>query len=148
MSDIEKNILALDYGAKSVGAAVTDGLGLSAVTLPVIFRERETKLRRTCAVIEQIIRERGIRLIVMGLPFNMDGSEGERAEKTREFAKMLERRTGISVEFQDERLTTVEAGEILKLQEKNGAGRRERIDSVAAAVILEDYLHSHRTPED
>ncbi|MCR5486035.1 MAG: Holliday junction resolvase RuvX [Lachnospiraceae bacterium] len=140
-----EQILALDFGAKSVGVAATDGLGLTVVTLPTIFRERETKLRRTLSAIERIIEERGIRRIVLGLPLHMDGREGERSAKTREFADMLRQRTGLPVEFQDERLTTEEALDILKTTGQDGAGR---LDSVAAAVILEDYLSDTRPPED
>lgn len=133
--------IGLDFGSKTVGVAVTDDLGLTAVSLEIIRREREGHLRKTCARIEEIIRERGTDTIVLGLPLNMNGSEGERAKKTREFADMLYRRTGIRPVFVDERLTTVEADELIKLTGNHKKDRKAHIDSMAAAIILEDYLN-------
>ncbi len=133
--------IGLDFGSKTVGVAVTDGLGLTSVSLEIIRREREGHLRKTCARIEEIITERGIDTIVLGLPLNMDGTEGSRAKKTREFADMLERRTGIAPVFVDERLTTVEADEIIRQTGNHRKDRKEHIDSMAAAIILEDYLN-------
>ncbi len=133
--------IGLDFGSKTVGVAVTDDLGLTAISLEIIRREREGHLRKTCARIEEIIRERGIDTVVLGLPLNMNGSEGERAKKTREFAGMLKRRTGIEPVFVDERLTTVEADEIIKLTGNHKKDRKAHIDSMAAAIILEDYLN-------
>ena len=136
-------IMGLDYGSKTVGVAVTDDLGLTAVSLEIIRRDSEKRLRRTCARIEEIIKKRNIELIVLGLPLNMDDSEGERAAKSREFADILRRRTGLEVVMVDERLTTVEADELIKLTGNHGRDRKEHIDSMAAAIILEDYLNSH-----
>ena len=136
-----KHILGLDYGSKTVGVAATDDLGLTAVSLEIIRRDSEKRLRQTCARIEEIVTERKTELIVLGLPLNMDGSEGERAAKARAFGEMLSRRTGIDVIMQDERLTTVEADELMKLTGTHAGSRREHIDSMAAAIILEDYLN-------
>ncbi len=133
--------IGLDFGSKTVGVAVTDDLGLTAISLEIIRREREGHLRKTCARIEEIIRERGIDTVVLGLPLNMNCSEGERAKKTREFAGMLKRRTGIEPVFVDERLTTVEADEIIKFTGNHKKDRKAHIDSMAAAIILEDYLN-------
>lgn len=133
--------IGLDFGSKTVGVAVTDALGLTAVSLEIIRREREGHLRKTCARIEEIISERGIDTIVLGLPLNMNGSEGERAAKTREFGQMLKRRTGIDPVYVDERLTTVEADELIKLTGNHKGDREKHIDSMAAAIILEDYLN-------
>ena len=77
-------ILGLDYGSKTVGVAVTDELGLTGQNLETIFRTEETKLRRTLSRIGEIIREYDVSLIVLGLPLNMDGTAGKRAEKTLE----------------------------------------------------------------
>ncbi len=134
-------ILGLDYGSKTVGAAVTDEIGMTACSLEIIRRDSEKRLRRTCARIEEIITEYNVGLIVLGLPLNMDGSEGTRAQKTREFSDMLQRRTGLEVILVDERLTTVEADEIIDLRGDRRFNRKEHIDSIAAAVILEDYLN-------
>ncbi|MCR4892049.1 MAG: Holliday junction resolvase RuvX [Lachnospiraceae bacterium] len=135
--------IGLDYGAKSVGIALTDETGTLARGVETVFRDSEKRLRKTLRRIEEIIVESGAGALVVGLPLNMDGSEGERAEKARDFGQALARRTGLPVYYQDERLSTVEAGEILELNGVNGRReRKERIDNVAAAVILEDYLNT------
>ena len=136
--------IGLDYGSKTVGVAVTDEIGLTAVSLEIIRREKENHLRKTCARIEEIIAERKIDTIVVGLPLNMNGDEGDRAAKAREFADMLSRRTGIEPVMVDERLTTVEADEIIRLTGNHKKDRKGHIDSMAAAIILEDYLNMRR----
>lgn len=135
-------IMGLDYGSKTVGVAVCDPLGLTAQAVETVVRKEENKLRQTCQRIEALIREYEITTIVLGYPKNMDDSVGERGRKTEEFKCMLERRTGLPVILWDERLTTVEADEIL---EESGVPRRERkkvIDQVAAVLILESYLNT------
>ena len=106
-------ILGLDFGSKTVGVAVSDGLLLTAQGVETIERKDENKLRKTCARIEELIAEYGITEIVLGLPKNMNNTEGERVEKTKAFGEMLERRTGLPVQYWDERLTTVAAEQIL-----------------------------------
>lgn len=140
------SIMGLDYGSTTVGVAVTDALELTVQPLETITRKEENKLRRTCARIEEIIAERNVTELVLGCPYNMDGSVGERAEKTGEFAKMLARRTGLEIHMVDERLTTVEADEILDDCgiEKDKRKRKEYIDQVAAVLILEDYLNQKK----
>ena len=100
-------ILGLDFGSKIVGVAVSDGLLLTAQGVETIERKDENKLRKTCARIEELIAEYEITEIVLGLPKNMNNTEGERVEKTKAFGEMLERRTGLPVHYWDERLTTV-----------------------------------------
>lgn len=136
----DMRILGLDYGSVTVGVAVNDALGLTVQPVETIVRKEENKLRRTCARIEELIREYGISMLVLGLPLNMDGSEGERAEKARIFGDMLARRTGLPVVYQDERLTTVEADEILAESDVPRSERKTYIDQIAAVLILEDYL--------
>ena len=87
-------ILGLDFGSKTVGVAVSDGLLLTAQGVETIERTDENKLRKTCARIEELIAEYEITEIVLGLPKNMNNTEGERVEKTKAFGEMLERRTG------------------------------------------------------
>ena len=87
-------ILGLDFGSKTVGVAVSDGLRLTAQGVETIERKDENKLRKTCARIEELIAEYEITEIVLGLPKNMNNTEGERVEKTKAFGEMLERRTG------------------------------------------------------
>ena len=106
------------------------------------MRKEESKLRRTCRRIEELIREYEITSIVLGYPKNMDDSVGERAKKTEEFKEMLERRTGLSVILWDERLTTVEADEILRESGVPVSERKKVIDKVAAGIILQSYLNA------
>ena len=133
-------ILGLDYGARTVGVAICDPLGLTAQPLETVFRKEENKLRRTYARLEEICRARGADLLVVGLPLNMDGSEGERARLARDFGATLSRRTGLPVEYEDERLTTREAGELLSESGMPRDRRKTVIDQLAAVLILESYL--------
>ena len=132
--------MGLDYGDKTVGVAVSDEMGITAQPYLTITRERRNKLRQTCKQIEDIIREKNIEVIVVGKPLNMNGTEGERIEETREFIEMIRRRTGLRVEELDERLTTVEADRILDATGVAKENRKEYIDKMAAAIILQTYL--------
>lgn len=141
-------IMGLDYGSRTVGVALSDELLLTAQPLETIVRKEEKKLRQTCARIEEIIRQYGVEKIVLGLPLHMDDSESPVSEKARAFGSMLERRTGLPVIMQDERLTTAEADEIL---EESGVPKSERkvyIDRIAAGFILQDYLNNRAERED
>lgn len=133
-------ILGLDYGSKTVGVAMTDALGMTVQPYKTIQRDRESKLRQTLSEITEIVEQYQIEKIVMGLPLNMDDTEGDRAAKTRDFAEKLKLRVAVPIEFTDERLTTMEAEEIL---DQSGIPRSEQkkvIDQVAAQLILEQYL--------
>ncbi len=133
-------ILGLDYGSKTVGVAMTDALGMTVQPYKTIQRDRESKLRQTLSEIAEIVEQYRIEKIVMGLPLNMDDTEGDRAAKTRDFAEKLKLRVAVPIEFADERLTTMEAEEIL---DQSGIPRSEQkkvIDQVAAQLILEQYL--------
>ncbi len=132
--------MGLDYGDKTVGVAVSDELGITAQPLETITRERWNKLRQTCKRIEEIIVDKKVEVIVVGKPLNMNGTEGERLEKTREFIDMIKRRTGLKVVEFDERLTTVEADRILDATGVTASARKEYIDKMAAAIILQTYL--------
>lgn len=138
-------LLGLDYGAHTVGVALSDETGLIATRLEVIRREKENHLRRTFARIEALIAEYGAEAVVLGLPLHMDGRTGVRAEKTLQFREQLQRRTGLEVHLQDERLSSVEAEEILRAQGVKPSDIREQIDAVAAEVILQDYLNARET---
>ncbi|MBD5545449.1 MAG: Holliday junction resolvase RuvX [Lachnospiraceae bacterium] len=133
-------IMGLDFGAKTVGVAVSDPLLVTAQSLETITRKSENKLRQTLARIEELTQEYQIDKIVLGLPKNMNGTEGERVEKTKEFQDMLFRRTGISVELWDERLTTVAAERIMMESGIRREHRKEHVDAVAASFILQGYL--------
>ena len=132
--------MGLDYGDKTVGVAVSDELGITAQPLETITRERWNKLRQTCKRIEEIIVDKKVEVIVVGKPLNMNGTEGERLERTREFIDMLKRRTGLEIVELDERLTTVEADRILDATGVAASARKEYIDKMAAAIILQTYL--------
>ncbi len=135
-------IMGLDFGSKTVGVAVTDPLGLTAQGLEIIRRESPNKLRKTLARIERLIEEYDVEKIILGLPVMLDGSEGERVEKTKEFASMLSRRSGKEIIFQDERLTTVEAYEIMNEVGIKKEDRYKYVDQIAATIILEDWMKS------
>jgi putative Holliday junction resolvase len=133
-------IMGLDLGSKTVGVAVSDPLLNVAREVEVIRRKEENKLRQTLARIEELIVEYDVKEIVLGLPLNLDGTEGERAELSREFKDKLERRTGLPVHMWDERLTTVEAIEIMDADGIKPKDREKYVDMIAARVILEGYM--------
>lgn len=133
-------ILGLDFGSRTVGVAVSDGLLLTAQGVETIERKDENKLRKTAARIEELVKEYEITTIVMGLPKNMNNTEGERVEKTKAFGEMLERRTGLPVVYWDERLTTVAAEQILMESGVRRENRKAVIDKIAACFILQGYL--------
>ena len=133
-------LLGLDYGSVTVGAAVSDGLSLTAQPLETIKRNRENQLRGTLRRIEELIEEYGVEAIVLGLPKNMDDTLGERALRSLEFKETLEKRTGLPVFMWDERLTTVAADEVLSDMNVKREERKKYIDKIAAAIILQDYM--------
>jgi putative Holliday junction resolvase len=135
-------IMGLDYGTKTVGVAISDALCLTAQGIETITRKEENKLRRTCARIEELIREYEVERIVLGLPKHMNNDIGERAEKSLEFKEMLERRTGLEVVMWDERLTTVSAERTLMESGVRREDRKKYIDKIAAVFILQGYLDS------
>ena len=133
-------IMGLDYGDKTVGVAISDELLITAQPIETVERERANKLRKTYQRLESLIAEYGVEKIVVGKPLNMNGTEGERVELARAFAEELQRRTGLEVVMVDERLTTVEANRILEETGVAHSGRKEHIDKMAAAIILQSYL--------
>ena len=137
-------IMGLDYGSKTVGVALSDPLGITAQAVETIWRKDENKLRKTCAHIEELIREYEVGLIVLGLPKHMNNDIGERAQKALEFGEMIGRRTGLEVAMWDERLTTVEAERILIENKVRRENRKQYIDKIAAVFILQGYLDSKR----
>ena len=135
-------ILGLDYGSKTVVVAVCDPLGITAQMVETIVREREDKLRRTLARIQALVEEYKIERIVLGYPKNMNNTLGERAARTEEFKAALERRTGIPVILWDERLSTAAAERVLIERGVRREHRKETVDQIAAALILQGYLDS------
>ena len=129
-------IMGLDFGSKTTGVAVSDPLGITAQGIETITRKDETKLRQTCARIEELIREYEVGTIVLGYPKNMNNTLGERVEKTLAFKEMLERRTNLPVVMWDERLTTNAAEQILIESGVRRENRKSVIDKIAAVLIL------------
>lgn len=137
-------IMGLDFGAKTVGVAISDPLLITAQGIEIIRRERENKLRQTLARIEELIQEYEVGEIVLGLPKNMNDTLGERAELSLAFQEKLERRTGLPVTMWDERLTTVAAEQTMIEAGLRREERREHVDKIAACLILQGYLDKTR----
>lgn len=133
-------IMGLDFGSKTVGVAVSDSLLVTAQGVEIIRRKDENKLRQTLARIEELIGEYEVGEIVLGLPKNMNATEGERAELTLEFKEKLERRTGLTVHMWDERLTTVAADRTMMEAGVRREDRKKYVDMIAAVLILQGYL--------
>lgn len=131
-------IIAIDYGNKRIGLAKSDPLGILAQGLTTIQWNRD--LEKPLKEIEDIVREYKVELIILGLPLNMDDTEGEKAQEVREFARALKNRVGVDIIFYDERLSTVEAHEIMHKQGRKTGHNKEKIDMIAACVILQSYL--------
>ena len=138
---MKKRILGVDYGDARTGMAISDATGLIATGVGVI---KLSGMRKTAAAVAEAVRKYGAELVVIGCPYNMDGSEGARAEKARAFADMVKELSGVPVEIYDERLTTVEAYEIMDRTGTHGKKRRDRVDELAAEIILQDYLDEQR----
>ena len=131
-------IIAVDYGDAHTGVAVSDPTGLLAgVTLTIHSRREEEVLERLC----QLAREYQAEQFVVGLPRNMDGTEGPRAQLCRAFAARLEEASGLPAALWDERRTTVDAHRILHESGKNGKKRKKTVDGVAGALIVEGYMY-------
>ena len=133
--------LGIDLGSKTVGLAMSDTTLTIASTYKTIFFKDED-YNSTINEIKDIIKENNITKIILGLPKNMNNTEGERCEKTKEFAQMLERRTGLSVVLWDERLTTVAAEQTLIESGVRRENRKQYVDKIAAVFILQGYLDS------
>lgn len=140
-------IMGLDFGSKTVGVSISDELLLTAQGIEIIRRKEENKLRQTLARIEELIVEYGVEEIVLGLPKNMNNSEGIRVELTNEFKEKLERRTGLMVHTWDERLTTVAADKAMIEAGIRREKRKDYVDMIAATFILQGYLDYRKNRE-
>ncbi len=133
-------IMGLDFGSKTVGVAISDALLITAQGIEIIRRKEENKLRQTLARIEELIVQYEVEEIVLGLPKNMNATEGERVALTMEFKEKLERRTGLPVHMWDERLTTVAADKAMMEAGVRRENRKDYVDMIAATLILQGYL--------
>lgn len=132
-----KKVMGVDYGDARTGIALSDLLCSIVGSTTVIHSRRMDK---TIDEICRIVKQQDVGEIVVGLPKNMNGSEGPRAELCRQFAKAVEEATGLGVTLWDERRTTVEAHSILSEHNYHGKKRKDTVDAVAASLILEGYL--------
>lgn len=137
-------IMGLDFGSKTLGVAVSDELYLTAQGLEIIRRDKPGKLRQTLSRIEELVKEYNVESIVLGFPKNMNNTEGERCAKTLEFKELLEKRTGLSVELYDERLTTVMADKTMMEVGIRRENRKKYVDEIAAVFILQGYLDARK----
>lgn len=130
-------IMSVDYGEVRTGIAVCDKMQILASPVCVINEKDREKLADKIKILAE---ERKVERICVGLPQNMDGSYGFRSDACREFAELLKEKTGLQVEFQNERLTTVSAHNILNSVDVRGKKRKAVVDAVSAVLILEDYM--------
>jgi putative holliday junction resolvase len=139
--DRPSRILALDFGSKTIGLAVSDELGLTAQGLPTLRRSNK---RSDFDHLRRVIRRFGVSELVMGLPLRMSGSEGVQAEKVQAFAEELRRKFKLPVQLFDERLTSVEANRVLRETDLSIKRRAEVVDQLAAVLILQSFLEFRR----
>lgn len=135
--------LGIDLGSKTVGLAMSDPTGTIASTFKTIFFKNED-YRSTIDEIKQIVNDYDIKKIVIGLPKNMNNTLGERAIITTEYKKMLESSINVPVIMMDERLTSVISNQVLIEADMSRKKRKKKVDSVAAQVILQDYLNKEK----
>jgi len=133
-----KRVMGIDYGDVRIGIALSDLMQIIASPLEV-YKTKNTAddINYLC----KIIKEKEVDTVVFGLPLNMDGTEGERAKITREFASKIANQSGVKVVFQDERLSSVEAEDILIQANVRREDRKNLIDKLSASIILESYLY-------
>ena len=135
-------ILAVDYGKSRTGLAVSDKTGFLASPLETVYEKNEDRLIEK---ISDIAKKEKAELIVVGLPKNMDGTEGESARNARAIADRLKEYSGIDVDMIDERGTTITAHGYLSQRNVRGKKRKAAVDTVAASIILQNYLDGHRS---
>jgi putative holliday junction resolvase len=132
-----KRVLAIDYGRRRIGLALSDELGVTARPLATIVRvNRETDFRR----LRQICREYSVTYIIVGHPLRLNGEAGEMAGEAARFARKLRKETGLETELIDERLSSWEAEQTMGETQSGRAGKPSPLDEIAAAILLRDYL--------
>jgi putative Holliday junction resolvase len=134
-------ILALDLGKKRIGLAISDPFGWTAQGLPTLER---TRIREDLDRLAELAQEREVGRFLIGLPVSMSGNEGRQAHWARDFGQRLAERTGCAVEYMDERLTSVEAGRVLRSSGISIEKRAAAVDRLAAVILLESYLERAR----
>lgn len=133
-------ILAVDYGERRTGLAVSDPLGITAQALDTLIVERES-------LIPKLVADKALELdigrIVVGLPLNMNGTESDKSMKVRAFGRALEEESGVPVVFYDERMTSLRAQQTLREMEVKTEGNKPLLDRIAATILLQDYMQSN-----
>ncbi len=136
-----ERILGVDFGDTRTGLAVSDLLGMLANGIGYV---NSTYMPKTADMVADKAKELGVSKIVVGLPINMNGTLGPRAEHAKEFAQMLAEKTGLPIEMFDERCSTMAAHQILNLTDTRGKKRKAAVDTLSAQIILQNYLDSKR----
>ena len=136
-----ERILGVDFGDTRTGLAVSDLLGMLAGGIGYV---NSSYMPKTVELVAEKAKEHGVAKIVVGLPINMNGTLGPRAEHAKEFAAMLEEATGLPVEMFDERCSTMAAHQILNMTDTRGKKRKAAVDTLSAQIILQNYLDSKR----
>jgi len=139
--EITGRILALDLGKKRIGLAISDELGITAQGLETVERRGR---RDDIEDLRRLVVHRGVTKILVGDPLHMSGDSSRQGDYTREFASELERKTGLPVEFRDERWTSREAERTLRGSGVANGKRKATIDKLSAVILLQSYLDSHR----
>ncbi|HEY3927539.1 MAG TPA: Holliday junction resolvase RuvX [Candidatus Koribacter sp.] len=136
-STVHGRILALDFGTRRIGLAVSDPLGITAQGLPTLLRKNK---RTDLAALRRVLEHNEIREIVVGLPLRLSGADSSSTEKAREFAALLEKEFSLPVHLWDERFTSVEANRVLRESEMSIKKRGEAVDRLSAVLILQAFL--------
>jgi putative Holliday junction resolvase len=139
MAEDHPRILGIDYGEKRIGLAISDPLNITAQPLKLLER---TKTGEDLALIKELIEEHGVEKVVIGLPLNMDGSEGFMTDAIRRFSEKLKKIHPIEIIEVDERLTSHQADLSLKTAKIRGKRKKSKIDTISAQIILQTYLDS------
>jgi putative Holliday junction resolvase len=134
-------IMAMDYGSRRIGLAVSDQLGITAQGLPTLHR---TNKRSDFDHLRRLLKHYAVAEIVVGWPLRMSGDQGPQSEKVKEFAEALEARFKLPVHLFDERLSSVEAHRVLDRTNIGGARRKEVVDQLAAVLILQAFMASRK----
>lgn len=141
----QNRILAIDYGQRRIGLAVSDPLGITAQGLETLtVNSSEDAL----AKIEQLVKAYSVSGIILGFPVNMDGTHGQKAHEVNRFAELLRQRTGLSVILSDERLTSLAAQRVLHQMGLKVKNKKRDIDRIAAQILLQEYLENYSPKGD
>lgn len=141
MSNQYYRVLGIDFGDKHIGLALSDLTGTIANGLNTLDRKN---VQYDINYIVNLIQQNQVQVIVFGLPINMDGTMGDRVQKTYDFANLLAQQTTAKIEYLDERLTTAVAEKVLISADVSRAKRKTVIDKLAATIILQDFLNAHK----